>query len=84
MAIENIYLLRQLSKPLGHALEDPEQGEARVEVAGAEGVDGVPHELPREVRQAQDVLQQQQLGHFIGQVTRATAQETLGHHGDLQ
>ena len=65
MAIENIYLLRQLSKPLGHALEDPEQGEARVEVAGAEGVDGVPHELAREVRQAQDVLQQQQpLGHW--------------------
>ena len=64
MAIENIYLLRQLSKPLGHALEDPEQGEARVEVAGAESVDGVPHKLPREVRQAQDVLQQQPLGHW--------------------
>ena len=70
MAIENIYLLRQLSKPLGHALEDPEQGEARVEVAGAEGVDGVPHELPREVRQAQDILQQQQLGHWTSDTGR--------------
>ena len=82
MAIENIYLLRQLSKPLGHALEDPEQGEARVEVAGAEGVDGVPHELPRQVRQTQDVLQQQQLGHWTRD--KGPGPDTLGHHEDLQ